>query len=349
MSIMRYKIAANKVVGLRDKCVVQRRRRPTTLLAAILYRTRVFLMPTPQFPPADADARAELIEWIRSAPLVYGPWQTFKRLYKDAETAFANGTREPEVLAALLARFDAQSLDQVKGDAAVAGRFDLMHFRDGYAYVLSEGEGALQTFDLSAPMQPKIVASVPIDLNVYGYGNEFRFVAGHLWLQSGPHLWAFDLAAPARPRLVGQFDTKSQFTLFAGESIVFYAGGNNAAFRVMQLRDENLVEVGDCEVVFAQGKQLRQSDDGRSERGLAALLQLRQSRLPAFRADHRFFRCDQPARDRRDADRRAQRQRGLHRSGRIRFVHWQQQIASVRSVRPAEAARTEQNQRRGRA
>ena len=66
-------------------------------------------MPTPPFPPADAAARAEVIAWIRAVPLVYGPWQGFKRLYKDAELAWTNGTREPAIMAALLARFDAQS------------------------------------------------------------------------------------------------------------------------------------------------------------------------------------------------------------------------------------------------
>ena len=61
------------------------------------------IMFTPSFPPADAAARAELVEWIRQAPLVYGPWQNFKRLYKEAETACIEGARETEVLAALLA------------------------------------------------------------------------------------------------------------------------------------------------------------------------------------------------------------------------------------------------------
>ena len=208
-------------------------------------------MPTPQFPPADAAARAELIEWIRQTPLVYGPWQNFKRLYKDAEAAFNSGTREPEVLAALLARFDAQPLDKVKGDAAIAGNFGLMHFRDGYAYILSENN-ALQAFDLSAPMQPKLTASLPIDLTFSYYGNEFKFAAGHLWLQNGANLWAFDLSEPAEPKWLGLFETQAQHALFAGDNIITFTNTGENALRVMQLRGEELVVVGACDMTLGE-------------------------------------------------------------------------------------------------
>ena len=208
--------------------------------------------PPPSFPPADAAARADLIAWIRQTPLVYGPWQNFKRLYKEAETAFRDGTREPEILAALMARLDAQSLDKVKGDAAVAGNFGLMHFRGGYAYIISENN-ALQTFDLSAPMQPKLTASQPIELNfAYYYGNEFKFVAGHLWLQNGPNLSAFDLSDPAKPEWLGLFETKAQYALFAGDNIVAFANTGENALRVMQLQGENLLVVGACDITFGE-------------------------------------------------------------------------------------------------
>ena len=129
----------------------------------------------------------------------------------------------------------------------------LMHFRDGYAYILSENN-ALQTYDLSEPMQPKPTASLPVELNVFllrqRVSSSRRAICG---CTTAPHLWAFDLTDAANPRLVGQFDTHSQFTLFAGDNIVaFVIHGVNAAVRVMQLQNENLVEVGSCDIAFEQ-------------------------------------------------------------------------------------------------
>ena len=200
-------------------------------------------MSTPPFPPADANARAELIEWIRETPLVYGPWQHFKCLYKEAETAWNSGTREPEVLAALLARFDAQALDEKGGDAAVAGNFGLMHFREDYAYILADNN-ALQTFDMSAPMQPKLTATLPLEGSLSPYYAKFEFAAGYLWLHSGAEFWAFDVSTAAQPVLVGNFDTRSHLTAFAGGNIVTFA--DQTDMRVSQLQNGELVEVGSC-------------------------------------------------------------------------------------------------------
>ena len=203
----------------------------------------------PLFPPADAPARAALIAWIGQTPLVYGPWQGFKRLYKDAETAYAQGAREPEIMAALLARLDAQSLDETEANAAVAGNYGLIYVREGFAYIVAAGN-VLQTFDLSAPAQPQRTATQPLEMS-FGYETQFQFTGGYLWLQSGPQLCAFDLADPARPRLIGPFSTRSYLTTLKQGNVVTLV--NNAKLRISQLQNEELVEIGGIDLDLGQG------------------------------------------------------------------------------------------------
>ena len=114
----------------------------------------------PSFPPADAATRAAMLDWIRQTPLVYGPWQNFKRLYKEAEAAYRSDAREPEIVAALLARLDEKALESPgkSADVAVAGNFGGLCIHRGFAYVWSRGR-ELQTYDLSAPAQPQLVST----------------------------------------------------------------------------------------------------------------------------------------------------------------------------------------------
>ena len=57
------------------------------------------------FPPTDDQARAALLEFARSAPLVYGPWRHFKWLYKQAEA-----TTDADLLGPLIGRLDSLEL-----------------------------------------------------------------------------------------------------------------------------------------------------------------------------------------------------------------------------------------------
>ena len=198
---------------------------------------------TPSFPPADAAARAQLVEWIRQTPLVYGPWQNFKRLYKEAETACIEGARETEVLAALLARLDAQPLEQVKGDAALPGQFSAMQTARGFGYVWAEGK-TLQTYDLSAPSQPQLVSSWSLDQNE-GFSAEIQIYGERLWLKYYQQLWLFDLSAPANPRFIGFYTTANYQNSLAGNLILDW--DTAGVLRVLEARGADLVEIGVCD------------------------------------------------------------------------------------------------------
>jgi len=66
-------------------------------------------MPAPNpTPPVDTprDPRA----FARQAALTYGPWQTLKRMYKDAEAALPTPDADPTLFGLLAARMDAAPL-----------------------------------------------------------------------------------------------------------------------------------------------------------------------------------------------------------------------------------------------
>ncbi len=80
---------------------------------------------SPSFPPASEADRLALLEFARSAPLVYGPWQTFKKLYKDAEApALSGGKVDIELLAILLARLDDAAFPQ--NESGAPARLELL-------------------------------------------------------------------------------------------------------------------------------------------------------------------------------------------------------------------------------
>ncbi len=200
----------------------------------------------PSFPPADAATRAATLDWIRAAPLVYGPWQGFKRLYKEAEAAYRNGAREPEIVAALLARIDEQPLETIgkSADVAVAGSFGALNVAGGFAYLWSRGR-ELQTYDLSAPAQPQLISVWSPDLtDPIPVGLEVS--AGYLWLRSGGKVWRLNVENPSTPALDGEFKQNTFGTAIAGERIISLDG---ATLRVSEVRDGSLIEVGSGEFV----------------------------------------------------------------------------------------------------
>lgn len=210
----------------------------------------------PAFPPADDAARAALLDWIAATPLVYGPWQGFKRLYKDAETAFINGTREPEILAALLARLDAQTLDVAQSDAALPGRFGALGAAQGFGYVWANGK-TLETYDLSSPAQPQLVSRWELGESE-GISPEITLHGALLWLNYGNRFWLFDLANRAAPALVGAFTSPYYINDIAGEHLACWDG--ERAVRVLEARDGNLVEIGICDFGGAEDQQIYVND-----------------------------------------------------------------------------------------
>jgi hypothetical protein len=61
----------------------------------------------PPYPPTSPNDLAKLIAAAESLPIQYGPWQQFKKLYKQAE---ADPNASPELLGALIARIDSTKL-----------------------------------------------------------------------------------------------------------------------------------------------------------------------------------------------------------------------------------------------
>ena len=200
-------------------------------------------MLTPSFPPSDAATRTELIEWIRQTPLVYGPWQSFKRLYKEAEAAYIDGARETEVLAALLARLDAQILEEVNGDAALAGKFSAMQTAQGFGYVWANGK-TLQTYDLRTPAEPQLVSSWNLD-ETDAISPASVVSGARLWLKQGNRFWLFDLTNRAAPALLGEFRTRYYISAVAGDFIVCWDA--ERALRVFEPGAGELVEIGVCD------------------------------------------------------------------------------------------------------
>ena len=200
----------------------------------------------PSFPPADAATRAATLDWIRAAPLVYGPWQGFKRLYKEAETAYQNGARESEILAALLARIDEQALESASREAtvAVAGNFGALHVADGFAYVWSRGR-ELQTYDLSAPAQPQLVSTWTPEITD-PFPVALTISDGYLWVRSGAKLWRLNLDNPAEPTLDGHFNESTYGTAISAGRVVNLS---NAKLSVREARDGDLYEIGNCDFV----------------------------------------------------------------------------------------------------
>lgn len=118
------------------------------------------LLPAP-FPPVTNEDRDALLDWIRGVSLVYGPWKTFKRLYKDVEAAYSSGQRETEIFAALLARIDnapfAEVLDARRSSPPIVrGAFKAIQVANDLLYAI-EGNDALVVYDLKAPLEPREV------------------------------------------------------------------------------------------------------------------------------------------------------------------------------------------------
>ncbi len=163
-------------------------------------------LPAP-FPPQNDADRAALLDWIRGVSLVYGPWQAFKRLFKDAESAYSNAgqSRETEIFAALMARLDgAVFVDEARDKGAappvVRGNFDALHIANDLLYSV-EGS-ALAVFDLSAPLEPREVFRYTPPVGEYSYYSRLWVQANRLCYGSAHSLLVFDLSNPRAPHFL---------------------------------------------------------------------------------------------------------------------------------------------------
>src|SRR4051812_5565095 len=92
----------------------------------------------PPYPPTDDEARARLLEFAGSVPLVFGPWRDLKGLYKQAE---ADANADPTLLGALIAQFDAAGFaapgtPSPPADLGKAGSISAFMSRGDLGYVL---------------------------------------------------------------------------------------------------------------------------------------------------------------------------------------------------------------------
>ncbi len=207
------------------------------------------------FPPRDAAGRAALLQIIRETPVAHGPWQSFKKLFKDIE---AQPQADTQLLAAMLQRVDAlpMRLPSMRGnvwddvptgaprarwDGAghrlvvrdAAGHEGVMPF-GGYGQVVQMGklavvvsgdynETQLSFVDVSDATQPTLVAGQ--DLKNVNAWNALAFAARSdkfliLCFQlSNPYnnvrLMIFDVSQPSAPRLTS--------SLMLGVSYTFQA------------------------------------------------------------------------------------------------------------------------------
>ncbi|HEX8236671.1 MAG TPA: hypothetical protein VF600_12005 [Abditibacteriaceae bacterium] len=65
-----------------------------------------------KFPSLSPREHEQLLQWVRTTPLVYGAWRPFKRLFKKVETATLEGSVDAALLGAFLLRMDSASATQ---------------------------------------------------------------------------------------------------------------------------------------------------------------------------------------------------------------------------------------------
>lgn len=169
----------------------------------------LFLRVRTQMQTTDTDtlvnsASADMLAFIRSAPLTYGFWADFKRLYKAAEKSTPLAPT-----AALLARLDTADLprrslcmpepplaNQINGP----GRIEVS---GSHAYVLnlSWNSQGVSIVDITAPAQPVIDAHIKqpgvVDLAIHG--SKLFLLVGTAWNTPG-RVACYDISDPAHPK-----------------------------------------------------------------------------------------------------------------------------------------------------
>jgi hypothetical protein len=65
-----------------------------------------------KFPSLSSAEHGQLLEWVRTTPLVYGAWRPFKSLFKKVEAAALEGSPDAVLLGAFLLRMDNASAVQ---------------------------------------------------------------------------------------------------------------------------------------------------------------------------------------------------------------------------------------------
>lgn len=160
-------------------------------------------LPAP-FPPQNSADRDALLDWIRGVSLVYGPWKTFKRLYKDTETAFAEA-REIEIFGALMARLERapfldESADKTGAPPVVRGKFGALQIANGLLYALDEQD--LVVFDLTAPLEPREIFRYAPTIESYTGNMRIWIEGARLVYGNNYAMQVFDLQNPREPQFL---------------------------------------------------------------------------------------------------------------------------------------------------
>jgi hypothetical protein len=188
------------------------------------------LLPAP-FPPANNENRDALLQWVRGVSLVYGPWKTFKRLFKDAEAAYSSGQQETEIFAALLARIDnapfaEASADRKSAPPVVQGAFKSIQVANDLLYAI-EGDDTLVVYDLSAPLEPReVFRYTPTTSSIY-YGSQCWIEGERLVYGNAQLLRVFSLENPQQPQFLFESGPIGSGQITVCGDLVFVADHQN--------------------------------------------------------------------------------------------------------------------------
>ncbi len=155
--------------------------------------------------------RAALLDFARRAPLVYGWWRAWKRLFKQAESR-----RDAELSGILLGRIDAAAFPAV---APAAAKNNPVHIenvvslavRDEFAYVLKQSRQRnaqnVLAYDLSDPSEPRQVGGTTITgaVRLCLDGPRLLVFTAGSWRESAK-LYVFDVSTPGLFVTQGVFD-----------------------------------------------------------------------------------------------------------------------------------------------
>lgn len=205
-------------------------------------------MPAPNpTPPADTlrDPRA----FARQAALTYGPWQTLKRLYKDAEAALQTPNADPALFGILAARMDAAPLSvpanpppvQLGANAssisavAVVGNTLCCLVKGNYR---DPAEFAVYRLNPDNPIQPLSVGrfALPEGKALFAFGPLVCVTEGTGRVGT---VGFFDPSGSAPPRWGGRLNVGGPVQAVAGDYPQLYLGiqGGTGAFSGLRVVD----------------------------------------------------------------------------------------------------------------
>ncbi len=187
------------------------------------------------------DPSSDLLSYLRKAPLAYGFWGDFKRLYKAAENAPPG-----EPLAILLSRLDTVPFPKYKPglpQSVIEGQADRigrMAFEGGYFYALSSqwNDEGLRIFDMTHPVFPTLVGTVKLTglVDMAVQGTKVYLLEGTSWNGKGK-LYCYDVSVPSAPQKEAEIEIKKATRLVVSGSVaaVLISYGDQAGMQLIDI------------------------------------------------------------------------------------------------------------------